>query len=339
MRIAQLCSVAHKIGPHSPHGIYNLVGNLCNSLIGNKNEVTLFSAGDAETNAKKVSAIHANAFGLHLSEKEINRYNLETASLCFRNAKKFDIIHTHFSLLGCHFSTIIKTPTLHSIHSPITPELYPHLLKYKKEKFISFSLAQREQMPELNWVANIYHGIDTKIYAFNDTPEDYVLYLGRITQDKGVHHAIAAAKAAGVRLIIAGLSNHNEGYWAKQIEPHIDGVSVQFFGPANMEQKIKLMQNARALLFPTLAKETFGLVMIEAMSCGTPVIGFNEGAVKEVIQDKETGFVVKTEKQMVAAIKKIKKISRQATRARAENFFSLERMARGYERVYQRYIK
>lgn len=339
MRIAQLCSVSHKIGPNSPYGIYNLVGNLCDSLVSHANQVTLFSAGDAETKAKKMSILPINSSEQHLSEKVTIVNNLETASLCFRNRENFDIIHTHFTLLGCHFSATVDTPTLHSVHSPITDEMHQHLTNYKKEKFISFSLAQREQMPELNWVANIYHGIDTSVYAFNETPGDYVLYLGRITEDKGVHHAIAAAKVAKVKLIIAGVSHHTESYWSKEIEPQIDGVQVQFFGHANMEQKIKLMQNARALLFPTLAKETFGLVMIESMSCGTPVIGFDEGAVKEVVQDKETGFVVKNEKQMVSAIKKIKTIDRRATRARVEKFFSLERMTRGYEKVYQRYIK
>jgi glycosyltransferase involved in cell wall biosynthesis len=337
MRIAQLCSVAHAVSPKAPHGIYNLVGNLCDSFVDHGYDVTLFSAGDATTKAKKACVSPQNAEALSLSEAQILRGNLETASLCFSQAEKFDIIHSHFSLLGCHFSPLSKTPTFHSIHSPITDELKPHLLHYKKEKFISFSLAQREQLPELNWVANIYHGIDTNVYTFNETPEEYVLYLGRITQEKGVHHAIAAAKEAGVQLIIAGVSYPSEGYWSKQIEPHIDGVQVRFLGPANMEQKIKLMQNAKALLLPTLAKETFGLVMIEAMSCGTPVIGFDAGAVSEVIQDGETGYVVKTEKQMAAAIKKIGKISRSATRKRAETYFSLERMTRGYERVYARY--
>ncbi len=339
MRIAQLCSVARKVSPESPHGIYNLTANLCNGLTSKKHEVTLFAAGDANVRSKLQSRVETNGADRGISEQEISRENFATAALCFGQREKFDVIHTHFSLMGCHFSSIVDTPTLHSIHTPISKDLEPHLLRYKKERFISFSLAQRNQLPELNWVANIYHGIDTNVYSFCDQPEDYVLYLGRITQDKGVHHAIAAAKAAGVQLIIAGISYPNEGYWSSQIEPHIDGVNVRFLGPANLQQKIQLMQRAKALLFPTLAQETFGLVMIEAMSCGTPVIGFDAGAVREVIQDKETGFVVQTEKQMAAAIKKIKNIDRRATRARVEAYFSVERMVSGYERVYQRYVK
>lgn len=338
MKIAELCSVLRKVDPRSSHGIYNHVANLCGSLSSKGHAVSLFAAGDAEVKNKVYSraAIHGLARGL--TEDEIMRENLETASYCFGNAEKFDIIHSHFSLIGCHFSPLVKTPTFHSIHSPISAALKPHLLQYKKEKFISFSLAQRKQLPQLNWVANIYHGIDTSIYTFNETPEEYVLYIGRITSEKGVHHAIAAAKEAGVTLLIAGVSYPNESYWSQYIEPHINGVTVRFLGQAGMEQKIALMQKAKALLFPTQYDEVFGLVMIEAMACGTPVIGFDVGSVGEVIQDGETGFVVKTTKQMASAIKKIGNISRHATRKRAEAFFSIERMTLGYERVFRRYL-
>ncbi|MDP3985667.1 MAG: glycosyltransferase, partial [bacterium] len=184
----------------------------------------------------------------------------------------------------------------------------------------------------------IYHGIDTNVYAYHNKPDEYVLYLGRITYEKGVHHAIAAAKAAGISIIIAGVSYTQEGYWSEYIEPHINGTTVQYVGQANLEKKLALLKHAKALLFPTLYDEAFGLVMIEAMSCGTPVIGFASGAVPEVVQDGESGFVVKNEKQMAEAIKKIQKISRETTRKRVENFFSIERMTRGYEHVFERAI-
>lgn len=339
MKIAQLCSVYRQVSEESPYGVHNLVGNLCNSLVKKGHEVGLFSAGDAETLAKVHATVPTHAALRGASESEILRENLATTSLCFSQATKFDIIHDHFSLIGCFFAPLVATTTLHSVHIPVSPETLPHLLKFKKEKFISFSLAQREQLPMLNWVANIYHGIDTKIYAFNKTGGEYLLYLGRITKEKGVHHAIAVAKATNTPLLIAGISNPDETYWSNEIEPHIDGKLIRYIGRADLKQKIDLMQNAKALLFPTLAKETFGLVMIEAMSCGTPVIAFDNGAVSEVVQDGETGYVVKTEKQMAVAVKKIGKISRQATRDRAEKLFSIEKMTKGYEKVYQRYIK
>lgn len=338
MNIAQLCSIYRSVDPHSTYGVHHFIGNLADTLA-KEHCVSVFASGDSTTKAKLQSIVKTNAASRDASEQEIMRENLETASLCYRQAEKFDVIHDHFSLIGCHFAAVVTTPTVHSVHMPVTKELREHLLLYKKEKFISFSLAQRKQLPDLNWIANIYHGVDTNVYQFQEHAKDYALYLGRITKDKGVHHAINAAKAANIQLLVAGISNSDEGYWSKEIEPHIDGKNVRFIGRANLEQKVQLMQNAKVLLFPTLAEETFGLVMIEAMSCGTPVIAFDRGAVQEVIQDKETGFIVNTEKQMVAAIKKIDTISRRATRRRAEKFFSIERMTRGYERVYQRYVK
>jgi glycosyltransferase involved in cell wall biosynthesis len=338
MKIAQLCSVGRLVSHEAPHGIYGSVGNLSDALVDHGHEVALYASGDALTRAKVIAATAVNAKTRGVSETEIMRENLETASLCYRQADKYDIIHSHFSLLGCHFSQIVSTPTVHSIHSPVTPDLWEHLLKYKKERFISFSHAQRRRMPDLNWVGTVYHSIDTKTYAFSPEPQGYALYLGRITEDKGVHHAIAAAKEAGIQLLVVGTSYPSEGYWSEKIEPHVDGSTVRFLGPADLKRKIELLQGAKVLLFPTLYDEVFGLVMIEAMACGTPTIGFDNGAVSEIVEDGQTGYVVRTPKQMAAAIKKIDKISRQACRDRAEKLFSIEKMVRGYERVYERVI-
>ncbi len=338
MKIAQLCSVGHRVSHEAPHGIYGSVGNLTDALVAHGHDVTLYASGDAQTSARLVFAAPASAKARGLAEAEIMRENLETASLCFRDAAKHDIIHSHFTLLGCHFAPVVKTPTVHSIHSPVTLDLWPHLLTYRKERFISFSHAQKKRMPELNWVGTVYHGIDTASYAYAAEPQEYVLYLGRITEDKGVHLAIEAAKEAGVQLLIAGMSYSSEGYWTQKIEPHVDGSRVRFLGPADMARKIELLRGAKALLFPTLYDEVFGLVMIEAMACGTPVIGFDNGAVPEIIEDGLTGFVVRTPKQMASAIKKVHTLSRAACRERVEKLFSIEKMVRGYERVYERVV-
>lgn len=339
MRIAQICSAMHQLSPRSPQGIYHVTANLANGLVDRGHDVTVFASKDADVRAKIVSISSTCAKTRGLPERDILRENMELLSSCYRRAGEFDLIHSHFSLLGCHFSATSPVITVHSLHSPITDDLRPHLMRYKGERFISFSLAQRKQMPELNWVANVYHGIDTNTYTFNPTPQDYVLYLGRITAEKGVHHAIAAAKKAGVQILISGTTYPDERYWAEMIEPHVDGNMVRFLGPSNLERKVELMRNAKALLFPTLYNEVFGLVMTEAMSSGTPVIGFDNGSVPEVIQDGETGFVVRTETQMAAAIKKISTISRQACRDRAVRLFSVQKMVSSYERVYARLVK
>lgn len=338
MKIAQLCSVAHRVAADAQFGIYGVVGNISNSLVDRNHDVTLFAAGDALTKATINSVVATNAQDRKASEREIMRENLETISLCYEHAPEHDVIHSHFALNSCYFSRLVSTPTVHSLHSPVTDDLRPHLLHYRKERFISFSKAQRKLMPELNWIATVYHGIDTEAFTFQETPDDYVLYLGRITELKGVHFAIEAAKAAGVKLIIAGMTYPGEGYWTKEIEPHIDGKMVQFFGPASFDQKLALMRGARALLFPTLYDEVFGLVIIEAMSCGTPTIGFSNGAVPEIIRNGKSGYVVDDVKHMASAIGKIDRISRAACRERAEKFFSLEKMVTGYEHVYERVL-
>jgi len=191
-------------------------------------------------------------------------------------------------------------------------------------------------MPELNWVANIYHGVDTNLFPYNLKPKDYILYLGRVTEDKGVHLAIEAAKRAGVQLIIAGKTYSTEGYWHAMIESNIDGKTVRYVGEQSMEGKIELIQNAKALIFPTQCNEVFGYVMIEAMSCGTPVIAWNNGSVPEVIKHGVSGFIVNSVDEMVTAINSINEIDRANCRQRAVDLFSIEKMVSGYERVYNK---
>ena len=244
------------------------------------------------------------------------------------------------ALLRCALAlaSLVETPTLVSVHSPIEDRLKPLLAQVHGVRYISFSLAQRRQMPELNWYANIYHGVDTELFAFNPEPRDYLLFLGRLTRDKGPHHAIRAAELAGAKLRIAGASYPAEGYWQSDIEPHINGENVRYVGEASQEAKIPLLQGAKALLFPTECEEAFGYSMIEAMSCGTPVIAFGNGSVPEIVKHGETGFIVKNAEEMAAAIARLGEIDRAAVRRRAEKYFSEAKMLEGYERVYQRAI-
>jgi len=339
MKIAQLVSPFHAVTAESNTAIYGHVGTLCDDLTDRGHEVSLFASGDSITKAK-LNSVHPVAFNSqpNMTEREKNLYLNLLISKCCERAKEFDIIHSHFTLLSSFPSNLIDTPMAISVHSPIDEELKPFIKEYRKLHYISFSLSQRKQMPELNWFANIYHGVDTNKFAFNPTPEDYFFYLGRLTEEKGVHLAIEAAKAAGVKLVIAGRSYPTEGYWHSHIEKNIDGANIIYIGEQSAEEKIKWLQGAKALLFPTQYQEQFGYVMIEAMSCGTPVIGWNNGAVPEVIQDGRTGYVVNSVEEMIGAIQNIDKISREETRKRAEIYFSVKKMVAGYQKVYQRII-
>lgn len=338
MRIGQLTSNFHPIGPASQRAIGSHVAWLANGLVAKGHDVHVFAASESETTAQ-LHAVSPALSTLGLTDDLIRNYMLLNVSQGYEYGKQhLDIIHSHFNLYSSYFSRISEIPTITSIHSPITERSRPFLEFYKNERHVSFSLAQRKQMPELNWYANIYHGVDMNIFSFKPESDDYLLYLGRITEDKGVHFAIEAAKAVGAPLRIVGASYPNEGYWQKYIEPHIDGTQIRYLGEASFERKIELFQNAKALLFPTLVAEAFGYSMIEAMACGTPVIGFNNGSVSEIVQDGVTGFVVENAAEMATAVSKIGAVDRARVRSRAERYFSVEKMISGYEKIYQRIL-
>lgn len=339
MRIAQLVSNAYPVNSRSNQAIYSHVATLANDMTRKGHEVDVFASADSCTQAT-LHAVEIASSDLKSLPPDIQKYWLQALIAdCYTQAERFDVIHSHFTLLSSFYADLVSTPTLLSVHSPIRPEIRPFLEKYKHLSYVSFSHAQRLQMPELNWVATVYHGVDTKKFAFSPTSKEYFLYLGRVTEEKGVHYAIQAAKAAGACLLIAGRSYQAEGYWHRYIEPEINGVTVRYVGEADLEKKIELLQGAKALLFPTQYDETFGLVMIEAMACGTPVIGWRSGAVPEVVAHGVSGFVVETVEEMVRAMRSIGTLRREDARLRVERYFSQEKMCQGYERVYQRIIQ
>ncbi len=338
MRIAHLVSNLHPVEPHGNKGIYSQAGSLVDSIVERGHDVHLYAAQNSVTKAHLHTVPDRSSHPEWVHE-DLQRHAMHSLiSTCYEHADTVDIIHSHFTLLSSFYARLSETPTIISIHSPVREEIKPFLLQYRDIPYISFSYAQRKHMPELNWYANIYHGVDTAFFAYNAKPKDYVLYIGRLTEDKGIHFAIAAAKAAHIPLVIAGRSYENEGYWHNRIEKEIDGEQVRYIGELNYTQKIEWMQNAQALLFPSQYPETFGLVMIEAMACGTPVIGWKSGSVPEVVSDTKTGFVVESVEGMRDAILAIRKISREQTRQRAVQYFSLEKMTTGYLRVYERLI-
>lgn len=338
MRIAEVAPINHRISPDSVYGIYSNVAYLCDGMVDAGNDVTLFAAKDAKTKAHVESVIKKNSRDMGLEDANVMHLNHMNLSRCFQRARRFDIIHSHYSTIGTFYAPLVDTPVVHSVHNPL-PQSFIDIKEYvKNQRFISFSLAQRRLYPDLNWIANIYHGVDQNVYTYSPKSKGYLLFLGRVIEEKGAHTAIEAAKAAGMRLIISGMSRHDESYWQKHIEPYIDGTTIQFVGPSDLKKKIKLLQGADAVLFPTRRNEPFGLVMIEAMSCGTPVIGFADGAVPEVIQDGVSGYVVDDTKEMIEAIKQLNKIQRSDCRKRAEMYFSKKKMVAGYLKVYQRVI-
>ncbi len=340
MKIAQLNSSLYKTEPDSNHAIYSHLAWLINGLVDLGHEVDFYGAKGSNVNCRIESVLSKPASKLKLKEDIRKYYTSLLVSKCYQKAKLgcYDIVHSHLNLVPSFYSPLVDIPTVTSIHTPVDKDIYNLMTKSRGGNYISFSLAQRVALPKLNWVANIYHGIDTRLFPFNNKPKPYLLYLGRVTEQKGVHLAIEAAKASGMQLIIAGYSYRDEGYWHEKIEKNIDGKTVRYVGEAGFKEKIDYLKNATALLFPTQVNEHFGYCMIEAMACGTPVIGWKNGSVPEVIGDKKAGYVVENVNEMIKAIKNINKINRQATRDRVERLFSVEKMVTGYQKVYQRII-
>ncbi len=342
LNIAQIAPSSIPISPKENKAIYSHIANLVDEFIEKKHNVTLFGNPKSEVKGEIVGSVFNNNDDVKNKDTLLRYEQWGLLSDCYLAAQQgqFDIIHSHLTVMTGFFSRTEKvTPTLISIHSPIENWMKPILLKHKDEKYISFSLAQRKQLPELNWYANIYHGVDTKMFEFEENADDYALFLGRITHDKGAHIAINACKEAKIPLRIAGRSYSTESYWHEKIEPNINGGDVRFFGEVSLEEKIPLLQKAKVVVFPTLYQEAFGYVLIEAMSCGTPIIAFGNGSIPEIIKDGVTGFIVNSEEEMIEALRKIDTIDRKKVRNRAEQFFSLKQMILNYESVYRRVVQ
>ncbi|MEK7521069.1 MAG: glycosyltransferase family 4 protein [Patescibacteria group bacterium] len=272
---------------------------------------------------------------------EVNKiFNLWDQYLLARMFEKaergdYDILHVHpvdraLPLALSH----PKIPVVYTLHDPIYPwrtEIF-RMFQSPNQHYVSISDAQRKPAPDLNYAATVYNGINLDLFPFSDSHDDYFLFVGRLLAVKGVAEAIQAARLAGEKLLIVGSPDSGE-YWEKSIKPFLDD-KIRYAGYVPYGDLYKYYQKAKATLVPIQWEEPFGLVMTEAMACGTPVIAFKRGSAPEVVEHGQTGFIAETVEEMAAAMKEIGKISRAACRKRVEENFSLERMVDGYEKVF-----
>ncbi len=340
MRIAQVSPLWERVPPPAYGGTELIVGLLCDELVRRGHEVTLFASGDSITLAQ-LESVHPQALRNDPSVKECAIYDMLQLSLVYERAQEFDIIHSHVGCASLPYANLVKTPTVHTLHGIFTPDNEKLFGRARRQPYVSISYSQREPRLGLNCVATVYNGINTSIYEFRKQPENppYLAFLGRISPEKGPHLAIEIARRSGWHLKMAGkVDAVDRDFFEQEIKPHIDGKQIEFLGEANHPQKCALMGGAVATLFPITWREPFGLVMVESMAVGTPVIATDMGSVPEVIAHGKTGFICRNVEEAVAAVGEVSKLNRKACREHVVRNFSMERMADGYEAVYQQII-
>jgi glycosyltransferase involved in cell wall biosynthesis len=340
MRIAQVAPLWERVPPPAYGGIELVVSLLTDELVRRGHEVTLFASGDSLTLAE-LESVYPRALRLDPLVKEYQIYEMLQLSQVYQRANEFDVIHSHMGCAPLGYAQFVKTPTVHTLHGVFTMDNEKMFSYASQQPFVSISNAQRESRLGLNCVSTVYNGIDVDSYKFYPKPSDppYLAFLGRLSPEKGPHLAIEIAKRTGWNLKMAGkVDVVDVEYYESEIKPHIDGEQIQYLGEANHVQKNTLMGNAVATLFPITWREPFGLVMVESMASGTPVIGMNLGSAPEVISNGKSGFLCKNVDECVAALDRIYSVDRVACRQHVIENFSVQRMTDGYEAVYRKVL-
>lgn len=351
LKIALFCAIDH-IAPLPAGVIYaplEIAANLASGLSALGHQATFFAkAGSKIAGAKLFSFDFPELKKIKipdLKDRALSFYNQIAIAEIIKRQKEFDLIHLHYSGLDSilPLAKLAEIPIIITLHDPITPFRQLVLKESAKNKnlfFVSISRNQRQPFKRANFIATVYNGIKLNDYQFQARPGNYYLFSGRLLPKKGVHIAARIARRLNLNLKIAGprydLATSN--YFKRHLEPYLSS-KIKYLGALPPAKLISNYQNARALFFPIQWAEPFGLVMIEAMACGAPVIAFGRGSVPEVVKDGVTGFIVDTEKEMIAAVKKIDQIDRAACRAWVEQKFSAERMIGEYEKAYYKVLQ
>ncbi len=337
MRIAQIAPLFEAVPPKLYGGTERVVHWLTEELVAMGHDVTLFASGDSVTSAT-LAPMRERAIRLDPAVKDwVACYTL-MMELVYRRADEFDVLHFHTDYFPLSLFSRQQAPFVTTLHGRLDlPEFKPIYEAFPRAPFVSISDSQRRPLAGLNWIRTVLHGTPERLLAPRAAKPDYFAFLGRISPEKGVDRAIRIAEAAGVKLKVAAkVDAADKKFWDEQVKPLIDrSPHVEFVGEINDAQKPEFLSGAHALLFPIVWPEPFGLVMIEAMACGTPVIAFPYGSVPEVIDHGLTGFIVPDEAAAVEAIGNLDRLDRRRVRQQFERRFTARRMARDYVSVYE----
>ena len=334
MRIAILSPISWRTPPRQYGPWEAVVSLLTEALVHIGLDVTLFATGDSRTSGKLV-AVCPRPYSEDRSVDPKVAECLHISEL-FERSAEFDLIHNHFDFLPLTYSALVDTPIVTTIHGFSSPAIIPVYKKYNARSHY-VAISESDKSSQLDYIATIHHGINVAQFRFCEHYGEYLLFFGRIHPDKGVHEAIQVARQVGMKLVIAGIIQDPD-YFAAQVEPYIDGTTVEYLGCVGPEQKVDVLGHALALLHLISFDEPFGLSLIESMACGTPVIAFDRGSMREIIDDGKTGVIVEDVEGAINAVTAVRSIDRSDCRENVEKRFSHMRMARDYVDVYRRIL-
>jgi glycosyltransferase involved in cell wall biosynthesis len=339
MKIAQVAPLTESVPPRYYGGTERIVAYLTEALVDAEHEVTLFASGDSRTRANLVPGC-PRALRLEGVSDQL-AWHLCMLEQVFERADEFDLIHFHVHYL--HFPSTRRQPIANvtTLHGRLDlPELQPLHRQFADMPMVSISDAQRSPLPWLNWRGTIHHGLPLNLYEFQPKPDGYLAFIGRLAAEKRPDRAIEIARRAGLKLKIAAkIDPQDRSYFEQTVKPLLSQPHVEYIGEIGEEDKSAFLGGARALLFPIDWPEPFGLAMIEALACGTPVVAFRGGSVAEIVRDGICGFVCDDIDQAVAAVGRVTELSRRRCREEFEQRFSVARMAADYVRIYQGLIE
>jgi glycosyltransferase involved in cell wall biosynthesis len=337
MHIAQVSPLYESVPPRLYGGTERVVSYLTEELINQGHRVTLFASADSVTKADVVSHV-GEALRLNPAVKDPIAHHIVQLHDVIQRADEFDVIHFHTDYLHFPISSGMRTPHVTTLHGRLDlPDLQYVYGCFSDQPVISISNSQRMPLPQANWVGTVYHGLPTDLYSLGSGDGDYVAFIGRISPEKRPDRAIKIARKAGVKLKIAAkVDKADEAYFVEKIRPLIEEPFIEFIGEIGEDRKNEFLGRARALLFPIDWPEPFGMVMIEAMACGTPVIAYPHGSVPEIIADNVNGFIVDSRDAAVAALRKVSSIDRSKVRAYFEEHYSARTMAKRYLQIFEK---
>ncbi|TWO71617.1 glycosyltransferase family 4 protein [Caenimonas sedimenti] len=340
MKIAQVAPLIESVPPRAYGGTERVVHYLTEALVAMGHEVTLFASGDSSTSARLVPVVD-RALRLHPAKPDPVIWHTLLVDRVRETCNEFDVIHFHVDTVHLPVAVHCRTPSLTTLHGRLDlPDLTPLFKRFARHPLVSISDSQRRPLAWANWLATIPHGLPPDLYHFHPEAQDYFAFVGRVSPEKGCDRAIEIAIACNTPLRIAAkVDVHDRPYFEEKIEPLLDHPLVTFVGEIGDADKDDFIGNAKAFLMPIDWPEPFGLVMIESLACGTPVVAYGHGSVPEIIEDGVTGFVVHDQAQAIAAARDVARLDRRACRDAFERRFTAPVMARHYVERYRALVQ